>query len=199
MKKIKIYSIVGVCAAAVLYMFDIAGNNNNIVNEIGKEWVAESRDMRGTGNLTATNEESATSDESLLKQKSPDGLAEQILVRTGYTVSYNKDTKLPNWVSWYLTPERTTGPAKRAGVDFEADIDVPSPRAEDSDYYGSGYDRGHMCPAADSFFQICVHRTVTSIVATGMKWRWHAAIGPQSTEGCMLFAALFYIKASIRQ
>ena len=113
MKKIKIYSIVGVCAAAVLYMFDIAGNNNNIVNEIGKEWVAESRDMRGTGNLTDTNEESATSDESLLKQKSPDGLAEQILVRTGYTVSYNKDTKLPNWVSWYLTPERTTGPAKR--------------------------------------------------------------------------------------
>lgn len=152
MKKIKIYSIVGVCAAAVLYMFDIAGNNNNIVNEIGKGWVAESRDMRGTGNHIDASEESATSNESLLKQKSPDGLAEQILVRTGYTVSYNKDTKLPNWVSWYLTPERTTGPAKRAGVDFEADIDVPSPRAEDSDYYGSGYDRGHMCPAADNKF-----------------------------------------------
>ena len=155
MKKIKIYSIVGVCAAAVLYMFDIAGNNNNIVNEIGKEWVAESRDMRGTGNLTDTNEESATSDESLLKQKSPDGLAEQILVRTGYTVSYNKDTKLPNWVSWYLTPERTTGPAKRAGVDFEADIDVPSPLIVGSSIAmggsGSGFSKSQIVSPISNF------------------------------------------------
>ena len=29
---------------------------------------------------------------------------ELILVRKGYTVSYNKKTKLPNWVAWKLTP-----------------------------------------------------------------------------------------------
>ena len=30
-------------------------------------------------------------------------LPEQVLQRTGYTVSYNKDTKIPNWVAWHLT------------------------------------------------------------------------------------------------
>ena len=28
---------------------------------------------------------------------------EQILYRKGYTVSYNKETKIPNWVAWELT------------------------------------------------------------------------------------------------
>ena len=31
---------------------------------------------------------------------------EQILYRKGYTVSYNKETKIPNWVAWELTPEK---------------------------------------------------------------------------------------------
>lgn len=73
----------------------------------------------------------------------------QVLRRIGYTTSYNKDTKLPNWVAWQLTAGHTTGKHKRDGIDFQEDLDVPSPRAVDSDYYGSGYDRGHMCPSGD--------------------------------------------------
>ncbi len=75
---------------------------------------------------------------------------EQILRRTAYTVSYNKDTRLPNWVAWNLTADHTDGPFKRAGLKFREDVDVPEPRATDWDYYNSGYDRGHMCPSADS-------------------------------------------------
>jgi len=77
-------------------------------------------------------------------------LQEQILRRTGYTVSYNKDTRLPNWVAWHLTAEHTQGSAKRPPRAFHEDDEVPSPRAEDRDYYNSGYDRGHICPAADN-------------------------------------------------
>lgn len=77
-------------------------------------------------------------------------LPEQILRRTGYVVSYNKDTKLPNWVAWHLTAERIKGTSKRPVRAFHEDEDVPSPRAVDFDYYNSGYDRGHMCPAADN-------------------------------------------------
>jgi len=78
------------------------------------------------------------------------GTPEQILQRDGYTVSYNTATRLPNWVAWHLTADRLTGNANRKGVDFEEDTDVPSPRATDSDYTRSGYDRGHMCPAGDN-------------------------------------------------
>lgn len=74
----------------------------------------------------------------------------QTLFREGYTVSYNKDTRCPNWVAWHLTDARTKGPANRKDYDFHEDGDVSGPRACDDDYYNKGYDRGHMCPAADN-------------------------------------------------
>lgn len=78
------------------------------------------------------------------------GMPEQILRRTGYTVSYNKETKLPNWVAWHLTPDRCRGKAKRQQKEFHEDEEVPTPRATDWDYYNSRFDRGHMCPAGDN-------------------------------------------------
>lgn len=76
--------------------------------------------------------------------------SEMILTRRGYTVSYNKDTRLPNWVAWRLTAAHANGSAQRKGIDFQEDADVPEPRATDTDYRSSGYDRGHMCPAGDN-------------------------------------------------
>ena len=75
---------------------------------------------------------------------------EQILKRTGYTVSYNKDMRLPNWVAWHLTADNAAGKCKRNGIKFEEDTEVPSPRATHADYTRSGFDRGHMCPAGDN-------------------------------------------------
>ncbi|MDE5949004.1 MAG: DNA/RNA non-specific endonuclease [Prevotella sp.] len=74
---------------------------------------------------------------------------EQILRRTAYTASYNRENRLPNWVAWHLTAEHTTGTYGRKGIKFREDEDVPEPRATDTDYYNSGYDRGHLCPSAD--------------------------------------------------
>ena len=74
---------------------------------------------------------------------------EQILKRTGYTTSYNSETKNPNWVAWHLTKGHTYGKNQRSEEVFTEDSDV-SPRATDNDYYSSRYDRGHMCPAGDN-------------------------------------------------
>ena len=76
--------------------------------------------------------------------------SEQILHRKGYTTSYNKDYKIPNWVAWHLTREHTTGNVSRPGNAWHEDMEVPMPRAILSDYKGSGWSRGHMCPAGDN-------------------------------------------------
>ena len=75
---------------------------------------------------------------------------EQILRKKGFTISYNKKTKVPNWVAWHLTKSHTYGRMQRHNEVFTPDDEVPSPRAIDDDYYTSRYDRGHMCPAGDN-------------------------------------------------
>ncbi|MGN1375685.1 MAG: DNA/RNA non-specific endonuclease [Prevotella sp.] len=75
---------------------------------------------------------------------------EIILRRKGYTASYDPQTLLPVWVAWELTPDRLVNNVKRPTQAFHEDTDVPEPRALTYDYINSGYDRGHMCPAADN-------------------------------------------------
>ena len=75
---------------------------------------------------------------------------EQILYKKGFIVSYNQESKSPNWVAWHLTEAHTKGPHQRKQEIFQEDTDVKAPRATNNDYYNSRYDRGHMCPAGDN-------------------------------------------------
>lgn len=77
------------------------------------------------------------------------GISEQIIRKTSYIVSYNRNTKCPNWVAWQLTAEHTDGPYKRTN-NFHEEEEVPEPKATLQDYRGSGWSRGHMCPAGDN-------------------------------------------------
>lgn len=72
-----------------------------------------------------------------------------ILKRIAYTTLYDKANKIPKWVAWHLTSDHTNGDQRRLS-NFIVDDEVPAPRAELVDYKGSGYDRGHMCPAGDN-------------------------------------------------
>lgn len=149
MNKVK-FLVLSLCSFVVLSSCDFLERNKPLVNEVGRALVDEIENSQRSGGVADAASAPVAGGDELLSQDTPDGVPEQMLRRTGYTASYNKATKLPNWVAWHLTADRTTGPAKRSGVDFQADMDVPAPRAEDSGYYGSGYDRGHMCPAADN-------------------------------------------------
>ncbi len=96
-------------------------------------------------------EEPATSD-SIIEICKPAPLtnaSEIIIKKKAYIVSYNPDTKVPNWVAWHLTDLHTDGPVGRSNT-FFADYAVPSPRATIEDYKGCGWSRGHMCPAGDN-------------------------------------------------
>ena len=78
----------------------------------------------------------------------PAHIPSQLLSRTAYCLSYNKETRCPNWVAWSLTADHTDGDWARSN-DYREDYNVPSPRATNDDYRGSSWSRGHMCPAGD--------------------------------------------------
>jgi endonuclease G, mitochondrial len=72
-----------------------------------------------------------------------------LISRPQYVLSYNAKTRTPNWVCWRLR-EDDIGNAPRAP--FEPDPALPKgiiARVTSHDYDGSGFDRGHMCPAKD--------------------------------------------------
>lgn len=72
----------------------------------------------------------------------------QVIHRTGYTLAYDAKTRTPQWVAWELTKKETQGTVERSN-DFQPDPDVKGAKVVTKDYSHSGYDRGHMAPAAD--------------------------------------------------
>lgn len=66
---------------------------------------------------------------------------------TGFTVGFNASNRTPDWVGWELTADEAFGHESRSD-NFWQDYDLngcPAP----ADYRNSGYDKGHLCPAAD--------------------------------------------------
>ena len=77
-------------------------------------------------------------------------LNEKILKRMGYTVSFNMEMNIPNWVAWRLDAEKLIERESRNDK-FLPDPDIePSLAITTDEYKHSGWDRGHMCPAADN-------------------------------------------------
>jgi endonuclease G len=69
---------------------------------------------------------------------------------TGYSVSYNQNFRQANWVSYQLTRVETSKLFDRENK-FVADPLIPGTDLS-LDYEKSGYDRGHLAPAADMGF-----------------------------------------------
>ena len=73
---------------------------------------------------------------------------DKIISHTGYTLAYNEKYKQANWVAYELTKEETNKIVERSNK-FISDPQINSVNNFDKDYKRSGYDRGHLAPAAD--------------------------------------------------
>ena len=76
------------------------------------------------------------------------GQPQQVIEHVGYTVSYNPVWLVPNWVAYELTADESDGEQARKNH-FAPDPLVEGDPVVTGDYKNSGYDRGHMAPAAD--------------------------------------------------
>lgn len=65
----------------------------------------------------------------------------------GFTLAYNPENLTADWVGWELLASETDGQYSRSNK-FWTDTTIPNSPTTD-DYRNSGYDRGHLCPAAD--------------------------------------------------
>lgn len=72
-----------------------------------------------------------------------------IIEYNGYTVSYDETARIPVWVAYELTAEESNGTIGRSGKNFRPDEKAKVIQADNYDYRGSGWSRGHMAPAGD--------------------------------------------------
>ena len=81
----------------------------------------------------------------------PSSTTGEIVFHNYYTLSYDEPFEQAEWVAYVLKKEQLTSDDRKRPY-FIEDPKVQSKSADWRNYKGSGYDRGHLCPAGDRRF-----------------------------------------------
>lgn len=90
----------------------------------------------------------------------------QVLERPAYSVGYSRLHSQPMWVQYRIEGTNFCGKAHGRSNDFREDAEVDGGSATLEDYRASGYDRGHLAPAAD--FSYSAERMSESFLMSNM-------------------------------
>ncbi|KAF5372923.1 hypothetical protein D9758_001742 [Tetrapyrgos nigripes] len=117
---------------------------------------------KGGAQITSLAPVGSFTDLPILKYGNPGPIADPI-IRKAYVAAYDRRLRHPAWTAEHLTlaslgRSLVAAPSEDESGDrtksaFVEDESIPKPfRAKLQDYFKSGYDRGHMVPAADAKF-----------------------------------------------
>ena len=148
----KVTKILGTAVVIAAAVFALANQQEEGATQQEYQEISQDKTSENT-EAYDTNEESADNNKGnkrLLELPGKlKGIPERIISHYAYTLSFNREHNQPNWVAWELTNKETNGHIQRSN-DFIPDPMIPVPhQVTTEDYKGSGYDRGHMAPAAD--------------------------------------------------
>jgi endonuclease G len=79
----------------------------------------------------------------------PANTANQIVRYTNINLAYDEGSEQAVWVCYLLTKNHLENPVCKRSNRFKSDPNIYSESASPKDYYKTGYDRGHLAPAAD--------------------------------------------------
>lgn len=132
----KIFLLVALMSLLVVIVYAFQSNNESIVETASDAQKEQKQEI-----ILQTENISQLEYPALLPN-------EKIISHTGYSFIYSEEHEQAKWIAYELTKEETNSLFERTDK-FLVDPLVSTGTAENSDYLKSGYDKGHLAPAAD--------------------------------------------------
>ena len=154
-------SAILVCLIGLLYIYNYffpASRTSSDNRESRREEVSAPKKKESGKSVRVKDEESNRSQGNTFTYTFPANVEiptlekkrkEQIIRHEGYTVSYNSDYRIANWVAYELTAKEAKSKKAERSNKFVPDPQVKGATALNEDYTRTGYDRGHLAPAGD--------------------------------------------------
>lgn len=110
----------------------------------------------GSPDKSPDKQESSPAVQSTVDARVPDNILPEsngeIIHHHWFSLAYKEEYEQAEWVVYELNIERLNNNRAERPNTFRPDPDVSTGSATPRDYTGSGYDKGHLCPAADMAF-----------------------------------------------
>lgn len=139
----------------------LAGAAFWLFNHFGGKKTAEPAENQPQTESPIPNPQSRIQQQSQVPENIlPASTTGEVVRHTYFALSYDEDHEQAEWVVYELTRDRLNENWAERPNTFRPDPDVRTESATPRDYNSSGYDKGHLCAAADmAFDEIAIDET----------------------------------------